>query len=199
MNSASNELVVVGIDLAGSSQRPTGVCVLQGLKAVTTLVFGDAEILEVTCSVKPDLVLIDAPLSLPPGRATIHDRTGEHFRPCDRVLQKRGIRFFPVTLGPMRILTERGLQIKEQLDALGMVSVECYPGGALDVWGLPRQHHDLGGLLRGLTRMGVEGLRADASAHELDATAAALTGYEFFIGAAGMIGGDHGMLLPLTD
>tara|TARA_B100000686_G_scaffold350524_1_gene446752 strand:- start:1345 stop:1965 length:621 start_codon:yes stop_codon:yes gene_type:complete len=199
MNSASSELVVVGIDLSGSSQRPTGVCVLHGLKAVTTLLFGDAEILAKTCTAKPDLVLIDAPLSLPPGRETIHDRNGEHFRPCDRVLQNRGIRFFPATLGPMRMLTERGLQIKEQLDAFGMVSVECYPGGALDVWGLPRQHHDLVGLRRGLTRMGVEGLRADASAHELDATAAALTGYEFFMGAAEMIGGEHGMLLPLTD
>ena len=35
--------------------------------------------------------------------------------------------------------------------------VECYPGGALDVWGLPRQQHDREGLRRGLARLGARG------------------------------------------
>ena len=37
------------------------------------------------------------------------------------------------------------------------------------------------------------------SGHELDAAAAALVGREFFEGAAEMIGGEDGMLLPLAE
>ena len=90
--------VVVGVDLAGSPRRATGVCVLRGNQVWSKVAFDDEEILEAIKLSEPDIVPIDAPLSLPPGRQTIHDRTGEHFRPCDRGLQQLGIRFFPITL-----------------------------------------------------------------------------------------------------
>jgi len=64
---------------------------------------------------QPDLIAIDAPLNLPPGRKSLDDKNGEHFRPCDRELQKRGIRFFPITLGPMRSLTQRGIDLKKKI------------------------------------------------------------------------------------
>ena len=192
-------LVVAAIDLAGSPARPTGICILTGDRACTRHAFGDAEILELIGAADPDLVPIDAPLSLPPGRREIGDRNGEHFRPCDRELRRRGIRFFPITLGPMRMLTERGLGLKSEIEAAGLVPVECYPGGAIDTWGLPRQQHDRDGLRRGLARLGVRGLRASMSEHELDAVAAALVGREFFRGAAEVIGGEDGMLLPLAE
>ena len=70
--------VIVGIDLAGSSRRPTGVCILHGMKAHTHLAYRAEEILSAVDQAKPDLVPIDAPLSLPNGRKTIHDRSGEH-------------------------------------------------------------------------------------------------------------------------
>ena len=196
--SKAKPLVVAGIDLAGSPARPTGVCILTGDRARTQLAFDNAEILDLIRAADPDLVPIDAPLSLPPGRREIGDRNGEHFRPCDRELQRRKIRFFPITLGPMRMLTERGLRLKAEIEAAGLVPVECYPGGALDVWGLPRQQHDRDGLRRGLARLGVRGLRASMSGHELDAAAAALVGRDFFRGTAEMIGGEEGMLLPLA-
>ena len=186
----------MGIDLAGSPRRPTGVCILDGSHARTHLAFSDDELMACVRSCDADLIPIDAPLSLPPGRRSIHDRRGEHLRPCDRVLQQRGIRFFPITLGPMRMLTERGLCLKTQLEALGHVAVECYPGAAQDTWGLPRQHHDLAGLLRGLRRLGLQGLKKSASAHELDAASAALAGMWFLLGAGEMIGGDDGILMP---
>ena len=172
---------------------------LRGNRAQTELVLENSEIIELICEANPDLVPIDAPLSLPPGRRTIHDRTGEHLRPCDRELQRLGIRFFPVTLGPMRMLTERGLALRAELETAGLVPVECYPGAAQDVWGLPRQQHDLHGLRRSLSRLGVEGLHPAMTDHELDAVSAALAGYEFLTGAAAMIGGDDGMLIPLAD
>lgn len=196
--SSHKTIVVVGVDLAGSPRRPTGICVLRGLKAQTRLAFTDEDILHAIQSARPSIVPIDAPLSLPDGRKTIHDRSGEHFRDCDRELQKRGIRFFPVTLGPMRLLTERGLALKAKLRKMGYRAVECYPGGAQDVWGIPRQHHDRKGLLRGLQEIGVKGLTSEMTGDELDAVTAALVGRYFLLGRGEMLGSEGGIVMPIT-
>jgi predicted nuclease with RNAse H fold len=189
-------VVVVGIDLAGSPRRPTGLCCLNGLKAHTCIAFGDDDILDFVRNARPALVPIDAPLSLPKGRRSIHDRSGEHLRECDRALLRRGIRFFPVTLGPMRMLTERGLALKKKLAALGYRAVECYPGAAQDLWGLPRQRHDRHGLLSGLRRLGLRGLKRTGTGDELDAATAALVGRWSFSGRGTMLGGAKGILIP---
>ncbi len=189
-------LVVVGIDLAGSPRRPTGLCLLRGLTAHTSVAFSDEQILDFVRQARPDLVPMDAPLSLPRGRRTIHDRSGEHLRDCDRELLRRGIRFFPVTLGPMRTLTERGIALKQKLHAMGYDAVECYPGAAQDVWGLPRQHRNLQGLLRGLRALGLHGLRKTATSDELDAATAALAGRLFLLDRGEMLGGKDGIIIP---
>ena len=188
--------VVVGIDLAGSPRRPTGICVLLGLKAQTHIAFSDEEILDLVFQTRPDLIPIDAPLTLPVGRRTIHDHSGPHFRECDLALRKRGIRFFPVTLGPMRMLTERGMALKKKMEAAGCRVVECYPGAAQDVWGIPRQRNDLQGLAEGLKKLGVKGLQAGMTGDELDAVTAALVGRWFLLGKGEMLGGDEGIVLP---
>lgn len=189
--------VVVGIDLAGSPHRPTGMCILRGLRAQTHIAFSDDEILGRVQEARPELVPIDAPLSLPPGRKTIHDRSGEHFRDCDRELRRRGIRFFPITLGPMRLLTERGMALMSRIKALGFRTVECYPGAAQDVWRLPRQHKDPRGLLAGLQDLGVSGLMEALTGDELDAVTAALVGRWFLSGKGEMLGGENGIVMPL--
>ncbi len=188
--------VIVGIDLAGSPRRPTGICIMRGLKGETHVAYSDDQILEVVEQVRPDLVPIDAPLSLPPGRKTIHDRAGEHLRECDRELQRRRIRFFPITLGPMRMLTERGLLLLSVIEKMGYRMVECYPGAAQDIWGIPRQRHDRSRLLRGLQELGVKGLMRDITGDELDAVTAALVGRWFLKGKGEMLGGDDGILIP---
>ena len=127
--------MILGVDLAGSSRRPTGLCILRDMEAQTQIALGDDEILKSIDLGQLELVPIDAPLRLPAGRQTIHDRSGEHFRDCDRELRNRGIRFFPITLGPMRMLTERGLVLKARIEAMGINIVECYPGGTQDIWG----------------------------------------------------------------
>jgi len=167
---------IVGIDLAGVPHRPTGVCVLRKGYAQTMLTYTDDEILSIVSREKPVLVTIDAPLSLPPGRRSIHQRNGEHFRPCDLELRRRKIPFFPITLGPMRSLTERGISLKGRIEKWGFQALEIYPGGAQDVWGIPRVKHDMKGLREGLCRLGIKGLREDCSGHELDAATAALVG-----------------------
>jgi uncharacterized protein len=189
-------IIVVGIDLAGSVRRPTGICILRGLMAETHVVFGDEDVLQWVAQAGPDLVPVDAPLSLPDGRVTIHDRSGGHFRDCDRELRQRGIRFFPVTLGPMRMLTERGMALKVKIAALGYRAVECYPGAAQDLWGMPRQHKDRAGLLAGLRELGVKGLREDLTGDELDAATGALVGRWFLQKKGELIGGDEGIVIP---
>jgi predicted nuclease with RNAse H fold len=189
--------VILGIDLAGSPKRPTGICILEGMAAETVSVLSDEQILDIAASVSPALCPIDAPLSLPPGRTSLADRNGEHLRPCDRELQKMGVRFFPITIGPMRMLTERGLALKEKLSGLGFDSVESYPGGAQDVWGIPRKQHDLEGLRQGLRDLGVSGIKDDANDHELDAISCAVSGKLFLEGKGMMLGGDDGILLPV--
>lgn len=188
--------VVVGIDLAGSARRATGVCVLRGMRARASVAFGDDEILRAIDGAKPDLVPIDAPLSLPPGRKSIHDRGGEHLRECDRQLRLRKIKFFPITLGPMRMLTERGMALKAKIENMGYRVLECYPGAAQDIWGIPRQHRDREGLLRGLEGLGVKGLTPDMTGDELDAVTAALVGRWLLTGRAETLGGEAGIAIP---
>lgn len=180
--------IVVGLDLAGSPKRPTGFCLLRGTAVESRDLFSDDEILEAVRRAAPALVAIDAPLNLPPGRTSIHERNDSHYRVCDLELRRRGIPFFPITLGPMRSLTERGIGLRREIEAMGIRVVEMYPGGAQDVWRIPRARRDHAGLRRGLGRLGLKGLRRGASDHELDAATGALVGRDFLAGRAEVYG-----------
>lgn len=46
----------------------------------------DDDVLDFVKKARTVLIPIDAPLSLPKGRWTILDRSGEHLRECDRAL-----------------------------------------------------------------------------------------------------------------
>jgi predicted nuclease with RNAse H fold len=180
--------VVLGIDLGGVEHRPTGVCILRRSRAETFLLYKDAEILELIKKVKPGLVAIDAPLTLPPGRRSMEERTDRHLRPSDEELRRRRIPFFPITLGPMRGLTVRGMGLKRKIRRLGFRAEEIYPGGAQDIWRLPRAKRNLRGLRRGLEKLGIKGLGREASDHELDAATGALVGKLFLEGKAEVYG-----------
>lgn len=179
---------ILGIDLAGVAHRPTGICFLKGLKANTTILFSDEEIFSYIQETGPVLVAIDAPLTLPPGRKSIEEKGNLHFRPCDEELRKRKIPFFPITLGPMRCLTSRGIRLQSLINAEGVRVIEIYPGGAQDAWGIPRAKRSLRELRRGLSRLGIAGLKKESSAHELDAATAAYVGYLFLQGRAEIYG-----------
>lgn len=193
--------VVLGVDLAGVPHRPTGICILEKGRGRTLLLYEDAEILNCARLSEPVLIAIDAPLFLPPGRKSMADRNGGHYRPCDRELRRRKIPFFPITLGPMRTLTERGIGLKGFLEAEGFLVVEVYPGGAQDVWRIPRARRSRDGLRRGLTRLGIKGLARSASDHELDAATAALVGWLFIKGEAEVLGDfrSGAILMPVAE
>lgn len=185
-------IVVVGVDLAGSPNRPTGMCTLTGMRAVTADVLSDDDIITWIEKARPRAVGIDAPLTLPPGRRTLEQRTGIHLRACDLELQRRGIHFFPVTIGPMRVLTRRGMRLRRRLRRMGIEAIEVYPGGAQDVWQIPRKQHDLAALRRGIVRLGVRDLRRGLSDHQLDAVSAALVTRAYVRGQGEIYGRQSG-------
>ncbi len=180
---------VVGVDLSGSPGRNTGICLLKGMTVASfATLHTDDEILAFIDQARPDLVAIDAPLSLPPGRRSIEERTGEHFRSCDRELLKRGIRFFPITLGPMRSLTTRGIRLKETLVQRGYEVIEIYPGAAQDVWKIARKQGGLLKLWSGLEKLGLKKLTKNMNGDELDAVTGALVGRLYLKGEAEVLG-----------
>ena len=180
-----------GIDLAGSPRRRTGYCLLgPGLRTRTRVLGPDDEILQRVAAASPAIVAIDAPLALPRGRASLEARGPPHLRACDRELLALGIRFFPLTLGPMRQLTARGMALAAVLRARGLSVIEAYPGGAQDVLGLPRKGEGTGRLRRALLRFGFSGDVADheLTHDELDAIACAYTGREHLAGRSLVLG-----------
>lgn len=180
---------VVGVDLAGTPNRNTGICTLKRDKITfCKIVHTDQEITNYVEKENPTLIAIDAPLNLPPGRKSIGDKNGEHFRPCDRELLRRGIRFFPIALGPMRLLTERGIQLKRALARRGYFVIEVYPGAAQDIWHTGRKQDGLPRLRKGLEKLGVKGLNEKMNGDELDAVTAALVGQLFLRGKAEVLG-----------
>ncbi len=182
-------ILVIGIDLAGSPMRNTGICSLRGMTITDySTVNTDEEIIEFACRSNPHMIAIDAPLNLPPGRKSFEDRNGEHFRVCDRELLKRGIRFFPITLGPMRSLTMRGIALKKKLSRRGYKVIEIYPGAAQDVWKIARKQDGLPKLRRGLENLGVRGLTKTMNGDELDAVTGALVGRLYLQGKAEVLG-----------
>lgn len=174
---------IVGIDLAGVEGRETGFCVLEKFDVKVKVLHSDREILEETIGTKPLVVAVDAPLCLPKGRASLQVPGGPHLRKCDKDLQSMGIKFFPISLGPMRKLTERGMRLKESLESMGLRVIEVYPGGAQDILGLPRAKVNLRGLREGLERLGLKNLPSSLNPHELDAVTSAFVGKLYLEGA----------------
>jgi predicted nuclease with RNAse H fold len=192
---------VAGIDLAGSPKRSTGVCTLIENKIVfCTIVHTNQEIINYIEKENPALIAVDAPLNLPPGRKSMEDKNGEHFRPCDRELLRRGIPFFPITLGPMRLLTERGIRLKRTLTRRGYPVIEVYPGAAQDIWSIGRKQDGLSKLRKGLQKLGVKGLNNKMGGDELDAATAAFVGQLFLRGKAEVLGNPKrgAIIIPYT-
>jgi len=191
---------IVGLDLAGVETRPTGLCILKGLTAETFLVYTNEEIVRKVEESKPKIVAIDAPLSLPAGRKSIEQRTRVHLRECDKELLKRGIKFFPVTLGPMRKLTSRGIQLRRILESQHFKVIEVYPGGAQDILKIPRKQQGLGRLKAGLEKKEIKGLTDQMNDHELDAVTCALVGKLYSEGKTITYGtSEQAIIMPVLE
>jgi len=188
---------VVGIDLTGTEKRASGFCVLETktMKVQTSLLHTDEEIVKKIQEIKPRVVAIDAPLTLPKGRKSIEERSNSHLRNCDKELLKRGIKFFPITLGPMRKLTKRGMKLKEILEKKGFKVIEVYPGGAQDLLGVPRKQKGLEKLKSGLEKLGIKGLSHKMNDDELDAVTCAYIAKLFLDGDYEAFGKEDGIII----
>ncbi len=174
---------IVGIDLAGSPKRTTGFCLLdKKLNSITKVLHTDEEIISETLKANPKVISIDAPLCLPNGRKSLRQRGPPHLRECDKELLRMKIKFFPITLGPMRKLTGRGIKMKNFFELRGYKVIESFPGAAQDILKIPRKQAGLEKLRRSLIKLGFNGdvKKKDITHDELDAITSALVG-KFFI------------------
>jgi predicted nuclease with RNAse H fold len=182
------KMKILGIDLAGSEKRKTGICILnEKMEANCFCLFKNREILDLIEKEKPDLIAIDAPLSLPRGRKSLKKKSKIHFRKCDKELWKFGIKFFPITLGPMRKLTERGIKLRKILEKKYKV-IEVYPGATQDILKIPRKQKGLKKLKKGLEKLGIKILKKNPNGDELDAITCAFTGLLYLKGKFVAIG-----------
>ncbi len=189
---------VVGLDLAGSENRTTGFCLMnESLHVQTKPLHTDREVFLETLPVAPDVISIDAPLFLPRGRKSLAKKGPPHLRECDKELLRMKIRFFPLSLGPMRKLTSRGMRLKKVLESKGLKVIESYPGSIQDILGMPRKQLGVEKLRNALIKYGVEGdVRKQGITHdELDAITSALVGKMFLEGTSRAIGDpDEGLM-----
>ncbi len=190
---------VVGLDLAGSKNRTTGFCLMdENLHVQTKPLHTDQEIFTETVPLAPNVISIDAPLCLPRGRKSLAQKGPPHLRECDRELLRMKIRFFPLSLGPMRKLTSRGMRLKKVLESKGLKVVESYPGGIQDILGFPRKQLGVEKLRNALIKYGIDGdVRKQELTHdELDAITSALVGKMFLEGTSLAIGDpDEGLMI----
>lgn len=176
---------VVGLDLAGRPENPSGVALLRGCVLRTSLVHEDPEIEELCEGAR--LVAVDAPLSLPE-RGSL--------RPSDLFLIRMGFRVFPPTFAGMRSLTLRGISLSRKLRKKGVRVIEVHPrtSGRI-LFGTPCREE----WARLLGRRGWRILGGKGS-HELDACVSALTGLLHLQGKTVEVGEKGGKItLPATS
>jgi predicted nuclease with RNAse H fold len=160
--------VIIGIDLAGKPENPTGWALWTGGTVETSLVHSDSEIIEGLVSNKPVLIAIGAPLALP--------KQG-NFRKADAEMVRKGYRVFPPGLPGMRKLALRAIQINKLIADKGYRTIEVHPTSSRKALGMPLK--DWGSVQ---TTLAIIGLRGNLGAHlltphEIDAVLSALTAH----------------------
>jgi uncharacterized protein YprB with RNaseH-like and TPR domain/predicted nuclease with RNAse H fold len=197
LGTPAEEATVVGLDLTGSEARPSGFCVLKGNYAVTRVLSTDADIIDNVVKARPHLVSIDSPLCLPVGRTQVTDddparQSAGIMRVSERILKKRGINVYPCLLPSMQRLTQRGIRLATELRSRGIEVIECYPGAAQDIMGIPRKGAGEEWLKLGLSEFGITGdFTTKRLTHdELDAITCSLVGSFHVAGLTEALGGD---------
>lgn len=159
---------IVGVDLSGKPENPTGYALWKNRTVKTSIIHTDSEIFEEIIRIKPTLVAIDAPFSLPE-RGIL--------RKADREMIRKGYRVFPPSLPAMRKLTVRAVKLNKLIAEKGYKTIEVHPTSTRKALGMPSK--DWRKIQTILKSIGLEGdLKVRAlTSHELDAITAALTAY----------------------
>ena len=195
----------VGIDLTGSENKASGICILEERKAYLKTALTDEEIISAAIAAKPTIISIDSPLSLPRGRCCTSDscecRKYGILRECERILMKRGVLVYPCLIKSMQKLTARGIRLSQIFREKGFKVIESYPGAAQDILRFPRKQLDLEELKIDLMNMGIELCPGEEPIihDEIDALTSALVGYFYLIGMYEAIGNDDEGYLIIPD
>jgi predicted nuclease with RNAse H fold len=185
---------IIGIDLAGKPENPSGICFLDKNRLNFFTAFNNDEILNLIATNKPSLIVIDAPLSLPKGRCCLSNKCscseiGGHFRAAEVEMRKYG-RTLPLTFRGMMMLTERGIKLSNKLKKEYDV-IESHPRTIQKILGFQSPQE-------------VEKyyeIPSDVNEHELDAALLVLNGI-FYIKCQFMEFGDPAegtIILPKLD
>ena len=160
--------VIIGIDLAGKPENPTGWATWENKKVKTTLLYMDNQILEAITQNKPEIIAVDAPFSLP--------KSGI-LRKADREMIKNGYRVFPPRLPAMSTLAMRAMKLNRLIAEKGFKTIEVHPTSTCKALSIPPK--DWGKIQTVLTQIGLEGdLKVRTlTPHEIDAVIAVLTAY----------------------
>jgi len=108
-------MVVIGIDLAGKRENPSGLAIWKNKRAKTSLVYVDQEILENITRNKPTLTAIDAHLTLPKGGVT--EKGGE-------INDRERHRIFPPKLPAKEELSIRATKLNTLIAERGYKATE---------------------------------------------------------------------------
>jgi len=176
------ENIIVGIDLAGVPKNPTGWALWKNKVISTCHLYENKEILEQLTKIKPVLVAIDAPLSLPKKGA---------MRKSDREMHRRGYPVFPPRFPAMEKLTLRARKITQQIKREGSHIIEVHPTSTRKALKMPvKNWKEIQSIF---LQLGLEGdLKTRVlSSHEIDAVTAALTGYLHLQGKIELIGNEE--------
>lgn len=184
---------IIGIDLSGREENPSGICILNKHKLILKTLYKDEDILNEIELTEPSLVAIDAPLSLPAGRCCLERdcecAVGGHFRQAERDIRPYG-RVLPLTFQGMKMLTLRGIKLAEKLKKDYQV-IETHPRTSQKMMGFNNMENDLSQFFK---------LSGDATEHEMDAAMAAVTGYLYLKGCCLELGEpDEGIIVIPID
>lgn len=116
---------VIGVDLAADEKNPTGIAELEEDKVKTFTIMKDSEIIDFIKRFKPNVVVIDAPLTT----------SEKPFRPAEREMQQLGFKLLPLNIPSMKKLSERGRHLKYIIKRFCEV-IETHPNSAKKILGI---------------------------------------------------------------
>ncbi len=169
---------LIGIDLA--VRKPSSLAGYSKGSKIEIWRMAPHELLE--GGLEAELIVIDAPLSLPKEGA---------FRDFEREVLSRGYKLLPVKKGPMKDLAIMGSRLKLKLESKGIKVVETHPSSALKALGTTRHH-----VVSFLSRVGFAP-RPPTSEDDEDALICLLVGILYLRGEVEIFEGEEGsMVLP---
>ena len=173
---------VLGLDLSSKPSRPSGYALLNlDFKVIDYgHMYGDDEIKNYIMDTSPNILSIDAPLSI----------SNSGFRDCEKLMLRYGFKVYPTTIKWMRMLALRGINITRYALKHGIKVIETHPTSSLRSCGFkgnPRSKREILDFLN--KTWGVNVLKA--TKHVIDAILSAIAGISYVKGSALIIEGSE--------